>query len=185
MNQGWWAAVGRQWSTSCPHCRRLTTHLHFFTSVQLPVWLIHVLGRDVYSELDPDISSLASHRKGHFTDFVLQKPGPCQTSQGWCFKHAPLHSVSLRSAKRGNTAVVAAVVVSFPPLPKFSAIPNTSSLFASQGNGPPCHHAINLSSNKHASEPHRTVSWRERAVYARADLLALWCIYSCIAFLSS
>lgn len=37
MNQGWWAAVGRQWSMSCPLCQRLTTHLHFFTSVQLPV----------------------------------------------------------------------------------------------------------------------------------------------------
>lgn len=80
INWGWWAPVGRQCCYSCPRFRIPHTGLRFFASMQLLVSLICVSGRDVYSELDPDNSSFAGHRKGHFTTFVLQKPGPCQTS---------------------------------------------------------------------------------------------------------
>lgn len=83
---------------SCPHWGMPPTYLHFFTTMLLPVSVI--LGRDAYSEPDSDSSSFAGHRNGHFTDFVSQKPRPCQAPAGRWIKQTPLPSLCLRSAKR-------------------------------------------------------------------------------------
>lgn len=130
--------MGRQWSSSCPHFRISPTSLHSFTSV--PVSLTCVLGRDVYSELHPDSSSFGGHRKAHFINFVLQKPGPCRTTPCRWTKHTPLPSLSLGSAKRGNTELgLALTAVSLPLCSNFWPPPATNPLVPPQGDGPPRH----------------------------------------------
>lgn len=159
-NQGWWSPR----ASPCPALAGGCYPSAFIFSLQ-SCYLSQSLRAEMLTvSLTLPEAAFAGHRNGYFTDFVSQKPRPCQAPAGrWIkwIKQAPLPSLSLRSAKRCHDELGWALsVFSFPLVPKFSA---TNSLFASQSNRPPCHHAVHLSCKKQSPEPRQAVSWQERA----------------------
>lgn len=98
-----------------------STHRPLFLSFNAVACLTRMC---FYSELDPDNSRFAGHRKGHFTTFVLQKPGPCQTSPCWYTEHTPLPQLKPQISQEEQHWVGFSPKGNFLALvPKFSAIP--------------------------------------------------------------